>query len=58
VVPPEIAGREVAVEANEGIGTCKGDLRAPRVLMPASTGGKVLFPTLAALGVGRNPGVP
>jgi hypothetical protein len=58
-VPPEVVGREVAVEANEGIGTWKGDLRAPGVLMPTSTGGNVLFPTLDTLsGVGRNPGVP
>ena len=62
MVPPGIGGREVVVGANEGVGTWKGDLRAPGMLMPAFTGGNVSFPTLdmlsRAVGVGRNPGVP
>ena len=63
-MPPEIAGREVVVGMNEGVGTWKGNLRAPGVLIPVFSGGNVLFPTLdrfslsRAVGVDRNPGVP
>ena len=49
MVPPKIAGREVVGGANEGVGTWKGDLRAPEVLMPEFTGGNVLLPTLDTL---------